>query len=246
MKVYLSRWTCLDVDSNLLRMEEEARDAAATGAGIVVFPELFLTGYQRQLEPARGREIFARISAAAPSVLFLFGSISEAGYNRMLVYTGGDELAHYDKVHLFHPNREHERWQRGERYVALQWQGHCIGLLNCNDIRFPEQARALCLEARADILVTVAWWPWRRDHVLATLMRARALENAVWMLGCCVAGSVFQGEDFAGAGNHVFDPAGEPVRTVDDRIYEIDLANPPEAVVNPLAEYVAVQNVART
>ena len=39
--------------------------------------------------------------------------------------------------------------------------------------------------------------------------------------------------EFAGAGNHVFDPAGEPVRTADDRTYELDVENPPPSIVDP-------------
>ena len=242
MKVYLSRWTCLDPDSNLLRMEEEARDAAALGSEIVVFPELALTGYTREIEPARCRDACARVSSAEPGVLYVFGSICEDRYNRMIVYSKGNELVHYDKVHLFRPNREHERWHRGDRYVAFRWRGHTIGLVNCNDIRFPEQARALKLEARCDLLVVPAWWPWRRDHIWSVLLQARAAENQLWVAGCCIAGSVEEVE-FAGAGNHVFDPSGEPVRTADDRTYELDFGNPPPSVVDPVERYVEIDRV---
>ncbi len=75
MKVHLSRWVCLDVESNLQRLQEEALQAVATGAELVVFPELFLTGYSRPLEPSRAREIFSEVSAVSPDVLFVFGSV---------------------------------------------------------------------------------------------------------------------------------------------------------------------------
>ncbi len=55
MKVYLSRWVCLGVEDNLRRVRHEALEAVATGAELVVFPELFLTGYSRPLEPSRAR-----------------------------------------------------------------------------------------------------------------------------------------------------------------------------------------------
>jgi predicted amidohydrolase len=114
--------------------------------------------------------------------------------------------------------------------------------LNCNDIRFPEQARALKLEGQCDVLVVPAWWPWRRDHIWSTLLQARAAENQLWVLGCCIAGSVEEIE-FAGAGNHVFDPSGEPVRTADDRSYELDLDNPPPTIVDPAENYVEIGRV---
>lgn len=242
MKVYLSRWVCLGVEDNLRRVRHEALEAVATGAELVVFPELFLTGYSRPLEPSRAREVFSNLSVAAPDVLFVFGSISEARHNRVTVWLGGRELAAYDKVHLFSPNGEHEMWERGQSYVAFEWRDLRVGLMNCNDIRFPEQARALKLEARCDLLVVPAWWPWRRDHIWSTLLQARAAENELWVVGCCIAGSV-EPDEFAGAGNHVFDPAGEPVRTADDRTYELDLDNPPPTIVDPLEHAVVVDRI---
>ena len=232
----------MDVDSNLRRLRVEALEAAQTGAEVVVFPELFLTGYTRQLDPPSARQAFAEVSAAAPGVLFVFGSISETRRNRVSVWSGGNQLAIYDKVHLFRPNGEHELWDAGERYVGFEWRDLRIGLMNCNDIRFPEQARALKLEGRCDLLVVPAWWPWRRDHIWSTLLQARAAENQLWVLGCCIAGSVEEIE-FAGAGNHVFDPSGEPVRTADDRSYELDLENPPPSIVDPIEQYVAIDRV---
>jgi len=223
MKIHLSRWVCVDVESNLQRMREEALGAAQEGAEIVVFPELFLTGYTRD-------------------ALFVFGSISETRRNRVTVWSGGYQLAIYDKVHLFHPNGEHELWDAGESYVAFEWRDLRIGIMNCNDIRFPEQARALTLEGRCDLLVVPAWWPWRRDHIWSILLQARAAENQLWVLGCCIAGSVEESE-FAGAGNHVFDPSGEPVHTADDRTYEIDFDNPPPSIVDPVEQFVEIENV---
>jgi predicted amidohydrolase len=243
MKAYLSRWICLDPENNLQRFETESHRAVDGGAELVVFPELFLTGYSRLLEAARAREVFVRISSAAPEVLFVFGSMSEDGRNRVTVWRAGCELARYDKVHLFHPNREHELWRPGSSYVAFEWRGLRIGLMNCNDVRFPEQARALKLDARCDMLVVPAWWPWRRDHIWSTLLQARAAENQLWVLGCCIAGSAFDGEEFAGAGNHVFDPSGEPVRTADDRTYEIQTKNPPDPIVDPVEHFVAIDDV---
>lgn len=242
MKIHLSRWVCTDVESNLERLRGEALGAATGGAEIVVFPELFLTGYTRPLDPHDAREVFGEISAAAADALFVFGSISEAGHNRVTVWSGGYQLAFYDKVHLFHPNGEDELWKAGRSYVALEWRDLRIGLINCNDIRFPEQARALKLEARCDLLVVPAWWPWRRDHIWRTLLQARAVENHVWVAGCCIAASVEE-SDFAGAGNHVFDPCGEPVRTDDDRSYDLDVDNPTPSVVDPVERYIEIDRV---
>ncbi len=243
MRVWLSRWVCGEVTANLARFEEEVAEAAAAGAVWVVFPESFLTGYTRTVDPAVARGRIAAASARHPDLVIFAGSFTEERRNRMTVWRGGSELARYDKVHLFPPNREPEIWEPGDRYVAVDLGGTRVGLLNCNDLRFPEQARALRLEARCDALVVVAWWPWRRDWVWRTLLRARAIENACWVLGCCVAASEWPGERFAGAGNHVFDPVGEPVRTPDDRTWELDPARARGVLVDPLELTVTIDRV---
>ncbi len=237
MRIHLSRWVSQDVDTNLLRLQEEAGEAAAAGADIAVFPESFLHGYTRTADPEAVRRTFATASGPHPDTLFLFGSFTEDGRNRMTAWKAGRQVAQYDKVHLFAPNREEQIWAPGDTYVAVRHGGVTVGLVNCNDIRFPEQARTLRLEARCDLLVAVAWWPWRRDHVWSALLKARAIENAVWTAGCCVAASEVPGERFAGAGNHVFDPLGEPVRSEDDRTWILDPARRGSVLVDPLETY---------
>ena len=236
MRVYLARWVCESVESNVAHLIELSAFAAGAGAELVVFPESFLHGYTRSVEPRRVRALFAEISARHAAPAFVFGSFSEGGANRMTVWQEGRQLAAYDKVHLFAPNGERDLWQPGNRYVAVKVLGRTLGLLNCNDLRFPEQARALRLRARCDLFVVVGWWPWRRDHVWQTLLQARAIENGVWVVGCCVAASEFAGERFAGAGNYVFDPHGEPVRTSDDVLYELDFGGVLPLLVDPVAD----------
>ena len=68
----------------------------------------------------------------------------------MTIWQAGRELAHYDKVHLFEPNGEFDLWEPGDRYTAVKLKDWTLGLVNCNDLRFPEQARALRLQARCD------------------------------------------------------------------------------------------------
>jgi predicted amidohydrolase len=234
MKIHLSRFVCMDPDSNFRRCQAEASAAATGGAELVVFPEAFLHGYTRNVDPCAARAVFREISGDHPSCLFAFGSLTEEHRNRMTLWQRGEEVARYDKVHLFRPNGEEAIWQPGESYSVLALGDWRLGLLNCNDVRFPEQSRALRLNGRCDLLLAVAWWPWRRDQIWSTLLRARAAENAVFSVGCCIAASEFPGESFAGAGNHVFDPVGNPVTTADDHTYWLDRELFRQVMVDPL------------
>jgi len=243
MKIHLSRFVCVDVETNLEQLEAEASLAGDSGAELCVFPENFLHGYKRTIDTAEIRRHFARVSARYPSTAFVFGSFTEERRNRMTLWLGGEERARYDKVHLFAPNDEAALWDPGDRYVAVRIGDWTLGLLNCNDIRFPEQARALRMRAGCDLLVTIGWWPWRRDHVWRTLLRARAMENGVFTLGCCINASRYSGEDFDGAGNHVFDPVGNPVPTNDDHAYVLDRSRFDSVIIDPLKTYLQIDRI---
>jgi predicted amidohydrolase len=243
MKIHLSRSICLDVASNLMRMHAEVSLASGAGADLCVFPESFLHGYKRLANPTEIRKQLAAISSDHPGMAIVFGSFTEERRNRMTVWLGGVERARYDKVHLFRPNGEFDLWEPGNRYAAVTLNDWTLGLMNCNDIRFPEQARALRMRGKCEVLVVVAWWPWRRNHIWETLLRARAIENGVFTVGCCISGSQHADELFAGAGNYVFDPLGDPVRTMDDHTYILDRRRFGEVLIDPLTNFVDVPDV---
>ena len=243
MQIYLSRSVCLDVAANLGQLEAEASRADACGAELCVFPESFLHGYKRAADPLEVRRKFAAVSHSHPGTAFVFGSFTEDRRNRMTFWLAGEERAAYDKVHLFGPNGEFDLWEPGGHYTAVRFKEWTLGLMNCNDVRFPEQARALRMQARCDILVVSAWWPWRRNAIWETLLRARAIENGVFTVGCCIEGSRHPDEDFAGAGNHVFDPLGDPVPTEDDHTYLLDRRRFDAVLIDPLRDYRDVRKV---
>lgn len=243
MRVYLSRFVCGSVEENLQRTVLEVERAASQQARLVVFPELFLTGYRQQVAPQQARKLFSQLSQENPETTFVFGTITEEGKNRLTVWLAGSQVGFYDKVHLFRPNREEEIWQEGNRYAVVSAPFGKLGLLTCNDMRFPEQARELVLRGKAQLLLAVAWWPWRRDHIWRALLQARAIENASWVLGCCIVASTNPKEPFAGAGNYVFDPLGNPVLSADDTTYELALESPPSILVDPRDTYRTVGQV---
>ena len=236
MRVYMPRFYVHELERNLRQLETDVAEAASLGAALIMFPEVFLTGYRLNAPAQQLRERFSMLSAAQPQMLCIFGTITEDGRNRMLTYFGGRAIAQYDKVHLFLPNREEELWTPGTRYVALEHNDWRIGMVICNDVRFPEQATMLRQQCSVNMLAVPALWPWQRDHVWATLLRARAIECGAFVLGCCVAGVDNGKERFDGAGNYVFDPLGNPVYPK-GRIYEIDEGLLGHLTVNTREQY---------
>lgn len=231
MKIYLSRWNCNVFNENINNLKLEVSKAVKKNSEIIVFPEIFLTGYKQKIADYKIEEVFKNISSKYSSILFVFGSYTKNKKNRLTVWYKGLEVAFYEKIHLFFPNQEDKIWESGKFYSALNFKGKKIGFLICNDVRFPEAARNLKLKIGIDILIIVAWWPMRRDHIWRKLLQARAIENSIWVLGCCISSSFYEKELFSGALNYVFDPLGNHIFPEDDNIYLID-----EKKIKPLVD----------
>jgi predicted amidohydrolase len=241
MRLYLPRFHVRGLQENLAAMQRDVEDAAARDCDCVMFPEQFLTGYYGDGQPAQLRNEFTALSAEHPALLLFMGTISEDGVNRQCIYRAGELVASYDKIHLFLPNGEGDIWRPGNRYAVLEYGDWRIGLCTCNDVRFPEQARTMKLEHDINMLVYPSLWPWQRDQVLSALLRARAIENGCFSVGCCVAGVDNGKEHFDGAGNHVFDPLGAEIYG-SDRVYELDRQLLTRVTVDTRGQFIAIED----
>jgi 5-aminopentanamidase len=177
-----------DKTGNLRAVAHHASLAAARGARIAVFPELFTTGYNigqdlhDLAEPLDGASV-ATLSGIARQhrialVVGLAERQSDGVYNSAVVLDETGKLCGvYRKTHLFGP-KEAALFRPGDSLCVVQAAGLRIGVAICYDVEFPELARAL-VRGGAQILCvpTANMEPYR--EVPTTLVRARALENGV-------------------------------------------------------------------
>lgn len=178
----------MDKACNLATIDKYAATAAILGSEFIVFPELFLTGYNmgdalRALaEPLDGPSINA-ISAMASRhgvgiVIGLPERRGHAVYNSVIALDADGRIAGvYRKIHLF-GDVEPTIFARGDQVGLAQLGKRRVGLAICYDIEFPEVGRALARDG-ADIICvpTANMEPYL--EVPTTLVRARALENSV-------------------------------------------------------------------
>jgi len=191
-----------DKARNLAVAERLVRAAAADGAELVALPEkwnLLAAGE----ELAAGAEALdgpslsaARGWARELGIHLLAGSIAERGaepgdktFNTsVLIGPDGADLAAYRKIHMFDVEaggvvyRESDHEQPGDEIVSASLDGLELGLSVCYDLRFPELYRILAVRGARLIAVPSAFTAATgRDH-WQLLLRARAVENQVFVL----------------------------------------------------------------
>ncbi len=230
---------------NLAAAERLVRAAAADGAGLVALPEKWnlLAGGEELLagaEPLDGPTLSAaRGWARELGIHLLAGSVSERGEGEkafntsVLIGPDGDDLAVYRKIHMFDVEaggvtyRESEHEQAGTEVVSGSVGDQILGLSVCYDLRFPELYRILAVRGARLIAVPSAFTlATGRDH-WQVLLRARAIENQVFVLAPNQVGEA--PPHFSSYGRSaIVDPWGVVLATVPDEegfaAAELDLA----------------------
>ena len=183
-----------DPGKNLLRVRDALGEAAAGRADLAVFPEGMMIRFGSDLrgaaEPLDGPFCSGLAEAAKETGVALVAGVFEPApdgrvYNTAVVIGGdGDRLAEYRKLHLFDAfaQRESDLVAPGDAVVLTMLGGVPVGPQICYDIRFPELMRAQAAGGARLVTVSAAWQAglFKEEHWV-TLLRARAIENTVWI-----------------------------------------------------------------
>jgi predicted amidohydrolase len=179
------------IAGNLAALDAAAGRAADAGAGLLVCPEMFLTGYAigedvaLLAEPADGpgARSVAEI-AARHAIAVVYGYPERDGetvFNAaQLVGPDGARLANYRKTHLFGAF-ERAHFTPGERpVVQAELAGLRLGIMICYDVEFPENVRAHAL-AGTDLLLVPTAQMHPFEFVAQSVVPVRAFENQMYV-----------------------------------------------------------------
>ena len=202
------------ITSNTSTIATIAAEARANDVDIILFPELFLTGYN--IPPARQKQLAISQHGEEMSVLRCIASTNEVAiafgyaendpneecdktYNSCILLDGtGETVLNYRKCHLWDPYREHEKlaFEAGDclpvRELTLTRSGLVvrIGILVCFDCEFPEPARVLALGGADVILISTALAEGPvADSTPVVTVPARAAENNIFIVYSNLIGS---------------------------------------------------------
>jgi predicted amidohydrolase len=202
-------------------------EAKAKGAHLVVFPELALTTffprwfvddiatanhwYETQMPSEVTMPIFTTAKALGVGFCLGYAELTAEGkrFNtQILVDQEGSVVGHYRKVHIpGHAEYEPDRpFQHAERYyfepssegfgVWNAFQGR-VGMMICNDRRWPETYRVMGLQGVELILcgynTPIYYAPDPEQNVLqgfhnALVMQSGAYQNGTWVIGVAKGG----------------------------------------------------------
>lgn len=206
-----------DVQANLKSAASLVRAAAEAGAELVLLPEVFAVleggpmGQYGEVEGDREAPIQGFLAALARrhQLILVAGTIPLISRPRApdstvdsliadgrvrascLVYDSqGDQIARYDKIHLFDvmvndqqsQYSESRSYEAGDQIVSVDTSLGHLGLSVCYDMRFPELYRQLFLRGAEIVTVPAAFTKVTGEAHWETILRARAIENQCYIV----------------------------------------------------------------
>jgi predicted amidohydrolase len=202
-------------------VEAVRRSAGSSDADLLVFPEMFLTGY------CLGRDAYRYAMALDDPIMEEVAGIAQehnkcivAGFpqrsatikgqihNSAAVFKPDGSILSYAKMHLvdFDPFEEWAYYTPGKDPLLFEMGGMRFGVMICYDVFFPELTKYYALSG-ADAVICISASPSTTRPFFEAIIGARAIENTVYFLYSNMVG--MDGRiDFWGGGT-VVGPRGE-------------------------------------
>ena len=199
----------IDPAANAATLVDAIHAAKAGGAAMLFTPEMSgLLDRDRARAAANivdehDDPVLAAVRAAArgAGLWVHLGSLAVRGAGERLANRGfvidaaGEIAARYDKMHMFDVSlstgeewRESTAYSPGSRSVVVETPVGMLGLSICYDIRFPALYQALSAAGATVIAVPAAFTRPTGEAHWATLLSARAIENAAFVVAAAQSG----------------------------------------------------------
>ena len=219
-----------NIEANLLQVERLMRKAVENGSRLIVLPENFALMGNTETDKIRlaerqgdGRiQQFLAAQASRLGVWIVGGTtplqcpVRDKVYAATLVYDDtGRQVARYDKIHLF----DVKLMETGERYdeseTIMPGDNICVidtpfgklGLAVCYDLRFPEMFRTMLDRGVELVALPAAFTAQTGKAHWEILIRARAIENLIYLIAAGQGGYHVNGRETHGC-SMIVDPWG--------------------------------------
>ncbi|MBL0374690.1 carbon-nitrogen hydrolase family protein [Rhizobium sp. KVB221] len=219
----------MDPARNVERFEALVRQAHAAGAVYVQSPEMtgsllrdrkafaeILRPEESDLVVAKGaalaRELGIHVHVGSTAIAIEDGAVANRGF---LFGPDGKIVCRYDKIHMFDVDLDNgESWRESATYRPgteariAELPFAKLGFAICYDVRFPQLFRAEALAGAEIISLPAAFTRQTGEAHWDILLRARAIENGVFVVAAAQGGVHEDGRETYGH-SMIIDPWGK-------------------------------------
>lgn len=240
MKVVLCQMSIVweNKEENYLRVEHKMKLAYEKSVDFFLLPEMSFTGFSMNTDVTKenNQETIERMVCYAKqyNMAIAFGWVKAHGEKSENHYTiiskEGRIISDYVKIHPFSYSGEDKNFQAGDRISVFELNNIDFSTFICYDLRFPEVFQAA--SKRADVIIVSANWPASRSEHWKCLLKARAIENQVYILAINCVGEV-GGLNYSG-NSCIINPNGQVLveLTDEETVLEYELINDVEKFRN--------------
>lgn len=208
-----------DKEKNINEAENIIRSEG--NSELFLFPEMSFTGFSINVGAIAEKEPYTINKIADLAMKYRvsigFGWVRRIADAYENIYTilgaEGQLLSEYVKIHPFSYSGEDTIFKGGENVVFCNINSIPFSTFICYDLRFPELFCAVASTVHA--IIIPACWPAQRAKHWKTLLRARAIENQVYIIGVNCQGSI--GGAYYSGDSCVIRPDGEVAAIMSDQ-----------------------------
>lgn len=206
---------------------------------LVIFPELALTGYKfrvfsfsQEIIDSALSEIQELTNTYKKSVLIGAPFYKNNQIYNATYFISSQKIEVVAEKFLLFPEID-KNFSPGKKRRLFEINGFRFGVIICFELRSPEIIRNLIKEG-IDILVVVAQWPEVRINHWESLLKVRAIENQIFVVGVNAI-SVINNIKISGK-SLAFSPLGNPLseKSEEEKIIEVTIPKEKEKIPYPL------------
>ncbi len=235
-----------DITHNLAEVNGAAAQAKADGAGLLITPEMFLTGYdcgpiEAVLSHGQDLQGLAAEVAVRHQIALLVGlpllrPDGSIGISAVFIDDTGTTLAQHIKSHLSGwPVDDNDRFSAGSQATTIvDYRGIRIAILICMDLEFPEPARLAAL-AGADLIAVLTSNMEPYAGINEHLVWTRAWENQTYVAYVNRCGT--EGNTHYVGLSSIYGPNADLLARADDRPALLSADIDPHAIVAARSDF---------
>ena len=181
--------------ANFDKLENIISSISEEKADLLLLPEMSFTGFSMNVAKTKDSDMetvdHIKDLSCKTEMAIGAGWVKEGDKlceNHYSIIYGNEQLLDYVKIHPFSYSKEDNFFMGGNKISYCKYKDFDIGVQICYDLRFPEPFQAL--SKSTSLIIVPANWPQKRREHWNTLLKARAIENQVYIAGINCAGEI--------------------------------------------------------